>query len=800
MKNNRGHKIQNETLGFLWLTLCILTSLSLFSYDPNDTGFFSTHPNHEISNFVGPVGAYWSGGLFMLLGVGAYMVPAVMFVTSLAMFLQKEIEWLAKLLWCSVYFFSLSCLLDLQSFVGRGLNLPSPGGVVGSTMDDFFTKILGNGGWTLLMVALFIVATIFLFGLHPVKLAQEFQFLYQQWKEEREEKRLLESGEEGELELKRRRLKEQMERIKRSISQDEAEQATPQVIDSSARETRAEKKAKEARELKEEKVKEEKAKPPAPVIDATRNTPTRAPEKKKEIPAVSRVLNVKDYQFPGKELLEAAVDISLVPTNEKELQANSALLVAKLKEFGIDCAPGTITKGTTITRYELFPAPGVRVDRIKSVQNDIALAMKAERVNILAPIPGKDTVGVEIPNISKVAVRLKDLFESDAWVNSKARIPLAIGKDIYGGTMIADLAEMPHLLVAGTTGSGKSVVINCIILSLLYRFSPEDLKLILVDPKVVEMQMFNPIPHLITDVVTEPKNVLKALRQVVFEMERRYQILAKVGVKNIVNFNNRPKSTKPVEAPAPEATLEPDEDLFGEKLAPKTLEIPEKLSYWVVIIDELADLMQTASAEVEALIARITQKARAAGIHLIVATQTPRREVVTGVIKANIPSRIALQVASGIDSRVILDDLGAENLLGKGDLLYLAPGAAKSSRGQGAFVSEEEVHRVIDFIAAQIPADRNSELHQKLNSNEEEQEPLDEESLERLKHCYQIMRAEKKISASFVQRRMSIGYNTAARLIEVLEKRGVIGEADANNPARPREILIDLENPPKWLL
>jgi S-DNA-T family DNA segregation ATPase FtsK/SpoIIIE len=796
---NRGHKIQNETLGFVWLTLGILTILSLFSYDPNDTGFFSTHPNREISNFVGPVGAYWSGGLFMLLGVGAYMVPAVMIVTCIAMFLQKEIEWLAKILWCSVYFFSLTCLLDLQSFIGSGLNLPSPGGVVGSTMDDFFTRILGNGGWTLLMVALFIVATIFLFGLHPVRLAQEFQALYHQWREEREEKKLMASGEEGELELKRRRLKEQMERIKRSIPLDEVDspKPTPQVVDTTAREPRSEKKSKEIKEPKEEKARE-----PAPIIDATRKAPSKGTEKKKEVPAVTRVSSIQDYQFPGKELLEAAADMSLVPTNEKELQANSALLVAKLKEFGIDCAPGTITKGTTITRYELFPAPGVRVDRIKSVQNDIALAMKAERVNILAPIPGKDTVGVEIPNISKVAVRLKDLFESDLWINSKARIPLAIGKDIYGNTMIADLAEMPHLLVAGTTGSGKSVVINCILLSLLYRFSPEDLKLILVDPKVVEMQMFNPIPHLITDVVTEPKNVLKALRQVVFEMERRYQILAKVGVKNIVTFNNRPKSSKPADipAPAPEPSLEADEDLFGEKIAPKALEIPEKLSYWVVVIDELADLMQTASAEVEALIARITQKARAAGIHLIVATQTPRREVVTGVIKANIPSRIALQVTNGIDSRVILDDLGAENLLGKGDLLYLQPGESKASRGQGAFVSEEEVHRVIDFIAAQIPADRNSELHQKLNSSEEEEEALDDETLERLKHCYQIMRAEKKISASFIQRRMSIGYNTAARLIEVLEKRGVISEADANNPARAREILIDLDHPPKWLL
>lgn len=766
-------------------------------------GFFSTHPNTESTNFVGPVGSYWAGGLFMLLGVGAYMVPVVMIVISVSLFLQKEIDWLSKILWSSAYFFSLSCLLHLQSWIGQGLNLPSSGGLVGSTMDDFFIRILGSGGWTLLMVALFIVSTIFLFGLHPVKLAQEFSALYQQWRQEREERKILEMGEEGELEIKRRRLKEQMEKIRRSIPLDETSappsKPTPQIIDTTVKEKTPESKSKES-EKKSEKVKETPQEPIA-VIDGTKSASPKSAEKKKEKPIApaTRVMDIADYKIPGIELLENA-SVGATPTNEQELQANSALLVAKLKEFGIECTPGTITKGSTITRYELSPAAGVRVDRIRGLQNDIALAMKAERVNILAPIPGKDTVGVEIPNTSKVAVRLRDLLESNAWHQSKARLPLAIGKDIYGNTMIADLAEMPHLLVAGTTGSGKSVVINCILLSLLYRFKPDELKLILVDPKVVEMQMFNPIPHLITDVVTDPKNVLKALRQVVFEMERRYQILAKTGVKNIVTFNNRPKKEKPVEPPpATNPDLELEEDLFGEKTVNKTLEIPDKLPYWVVVIDELADLMQTASVEVEALIARITQKARAAGIHLIVATQTPRREVVTGVIKANIPSRIALQVASGIDSRVILDDTGAENLLGKGDLLYLSPGAAKAGRGQGAFVSEEEVHRVIDYIATQLPAERTSDLHQKLNSNDEDAEELDDETLERLRYCYQVMRAEKKISASFIQRKMSIGYNTAARLIELLEKRGIISEADSNNPARPREILIDLENPPAWL-
>ncbi|MFM8807927.1 MAG: DNA translocase FtsK, partial [Chthoniobacterales bacterium] len=357
-----------------------------------------------------------------------------------------------------------------------------------------------------------------------------------------------------------------------------------------------------------------------------------------------------------------------------------------LKQFGLEASAGDITRGPTVTRFEVYPARGVRVDRIVSLEKDIARATRAEKINILAPIPGKDTVGIEIANSKKINVVFRELLESREWAESKAKIPLALGKDVYGRTIIADLAQMPHLLIAGTTGSGKSVCVNAIIASMLYKFSPEQLRFIMIDPKVVEMQHYGKLPHLAANVVTEPKKVLLALRYVIDEMERRYRIFAKCGLRNIHSFNARPIEGKKDETPPPEPEPEENEDeegiedeVLGAPPPPKKeeeLKIPDRLPFIVVIIDELADLMQTAPADVESAIARITQMARAAGIHMIVATQTPRADVVTGVIKANIPSRIAFQVASKLDSRVILDANGAEKLLGQGDMLYLPPGTS----------------------------------------------------------------------------------------------------------------------------
>lgn len=430
------------------------------------------------------------------------------------------------------------------------------------------------------------------------------------------------------------------------------------------------------------------------------------------------------------------------------------------------------------------------MERICNLERDLARTMKAERINILAPVPGRDTVAIEVANPSKVKVLLRDLIECAEWNSSSAHLPISLGKDVYGATLIDDLADLPHALIAGTTGSGKSVCINTLLLSLLYRFSPDDLRLILIDPKVVELQVYNRLPHLVVPVVTEPKKVLLALRWVTVEMEKRYRYMAKAGVRNIATFNTRVRVPHRVE----ELDLAPQME-NGDPAPPPPISseepLPDRLPYIVVIIDELANLMQVAPAEVENAIALLSAKARAAGIHLVIATQTPRAAVITGVIKTNVPARIAFQVPSGVDSRVILDESGAENLLGKGDLLYLRPGASKLIRAQGAFVSDEEVSRVIDFIAAQAKPFYEQEIHAKLTKPSSGDSDLSEKDEDLLHSALEVVKIEKRASTSLLQRKLGLGYGRAAWVIDQFESRGIIAPRDG---AKDREILVDLDN------
>ncbi len=520
---------------------------------------------------------------------------------------------------------------------------------------------------------------------------------------------------------------------------------------------------------------------------------------------------MEKYEFPSYELLKKVeISAEVTESERNELIATQRLIISSLKSFGVEVTPGPITKGPTITRYEVVPAEGLRINKITNLKDDLMRVVKAVSMHILAPVPGKDTVGIEIANRRKVPVSLRSLLEDPSFTASTKKIPLALGKDVYGNTVIGDLAAMPHLLVAGTTGSGKSVCINSIISSILYRFRPDELKFILVDPKVVEMEPYSRLPHLIIPVVTEPKKVVGALRWCVNEMERRYHLFQKVHVRNFESFNNRPPNPSENEHSVPE--LPGDEELADRVARELELgeggsvwddedeevdemneeEIPARLPYIVVIIDELADLMQTAPADTEGYIARLTQKARAAGIHLIVATQTPRSNVVTGVIKANIPSRIAFQVSSALDSRIILDQGGAENLLGKGDLLFLPPGSAKLERAQGAFVSDNEVEAIVDHCAKQAKQRFLIEVQQSIEMGGDEQDDngsgvdaADEETFER---CVEVVRSERKASTSLLQRRLRIGYGKAARMMELLEARKVIAPSDGTN--RPREVLI----------
>jgi len=551
-----------------------------------------------------------------------------------------------------------------------------------------------------------------------------------------------------------------------------------------------------------EKPGEPKAEPVVHIADGSARKP-RMPKKPKPLTVASTPI-IGNYQLPPMDFLQHA-DMTLKPTESKEeLMANARLMQQTLAQFEIEVSLGDITKGPTITRYELHPAPGVKLEKITALSNNIAAALKAERIHILAPVPGKSSVGVEVPNSIKTKVIVRDLFESDEWRNSKAKIPIALGKDVYGHPIIADLVEMPHVLIAGSTGSGKSVCINCIITSLLYKFSPDQLRFVMIDPKVVELQQYNALPHLVVPVVTDPKKVILALRWVVNEMEKRYQIFARVGVRNIASFNSRVnKKLVPQEPELPlmakKEKVEPGAEGFAVEVdeqivvpREEDIVIPEKLSYIVVIIDELADLMLVAPADVEMAIARITQMARAAGIHCIVATQRPSVDVITGVIKANITARIAFQCASRVDSRTILDAMGADKLLGKGDMLYLPPGSAKLIRAQGALITDHEINCIVEFIAKQGKPNYDLEIHRQLSqpaSTFENETGIDEDE-DLIQQCIEVIRSEQKASVSLLQRRLRLGYTRAARIMDELESRGIVGPGKG---AEPRDILIDLD-------
>jgi S-DNA-T family DNA segregation ATPase FtsK/SpoIIIE len=498
----------------------------------------------------------------------------------------------------------------------------------------------------------------------------------------------------------------------------------------------------------------------------------------------------KNYQFPPLSLLREQVRASAAD-GEEEHRQNAINLLRILSEFGVEVTLGEIHVGPVITRYEVVPAPGVRVEKISGLDKNIALGMRAQSVRILAPIPGKAAVGVEVPNQRPTPVGMRELLESEDWGGTKAEIPIALGKDVSGAPLVSDLAKMPHLLIAGATGSGKSVCINSIVASILYSKSPKDLRMIMVDPKVVELKIFNSLPHMLIPVVTEPKKVPAALKWLLKEMEQRYQIFAKVNVRNIVGFNQRKRGgEEPPPPPEAQGTLEGVDPLAG-------VEIPDRLPYIVAIIDELADLMAVAPADIETNIARLAQLARAAGIHLIIATQRPSVNVITGVIKANLPSRIAFQVASQVDSRTILDTKGADTLIGRGDMLFSPPGSSRLVRAQGAFVSDEEVQAMVEHLKRNGPPQYAQSVQQQIDRAAREDEDGEGEDGDlgdddELYHeAMEVLKATRRASTSMLQRKLKIGYNRAARIMEIMEEKGIVGP---ENGSSPREILVDLDS------
>ena len=832
-----GPSLGQEVVALAILGTGILLLLALFSFDPRDLSFYSQPPQNPKANLVGPAGAYLGGILFLLFGLGSYLFPVVFIAGGLLLFFAKEVRYSQKFLLLGMLLITGASLLQLAAPVfgpslanplfsgAQGLDAaPSPagkmpGGYIGYFLNDkFLAPILGTVGAVLVFGLSYLVVLVLLFEFRPAELARAFgeagrAIVDQYW-----DYRIRKAAPDERLGLEQKKLEVEQKRLQRRLAREKVEAAkkpvetapavhrpSPKIVDTtitplpSTLPGASAPKSKSAQPKPEKPEKTEKAetkikdlgKPVSPLATLSAETPAEAPAAprpktvKPPTPAAIRP-SYDAYKLPSIDLLQKSEKEARPTYTEDELKTNQQRIVEALAHFDIEVSPGDITRGSTITRYELYPAPGVRVERIVNLERDLARTMKAERINILAPVPGRDTVAIEVANSAKIKILLRDLLESGEWSGSRAHLPISIGKDVYGATLVDDLADLPHLLIAGTTGSGKSVCINTLLLSLLYRFGPDDLRLILIDPKVVELQVYNRLPHLVVPVVTEPKKVLLALKWVINEMEKRYRYMAKAGVRNIGTYNSRSRSPKNVE----ELDLAPR--LEGEEPAAPSGEepLPDRLPYIVVIIDELANLMQVAPAEVENAIALLSAKARAAGIHLVIATQTPRAAVITGVIKTNVPARIAFQVPSGVDSRVILDESGAENLLGKGDLLYLRPGAAKLIRAQGAFVSEDEVGRVIDFIAAQAKPYYEQEIHAKMTKPSTGDSELSEKDEELMSRSLEVIRQEKRASTSLLQRRLGLGYGRAAWVIDQFESRGIIGPKDG---AKDREILVDLD-------
>ncbi|MGI8431233.1 MAG: DNA translocase FtsK, partial [Chthoniobacterales bacterium] len=794
MAKRTQHNAWNEVYALILLGSGTLLFLALISYVPKDipTWFpllnVTSAPNHPAQNFLGPIGAILAGICYFMIGAASYLLAVTILGFGGAKLFHGELKVSRRLGWIALFIISGACLLHLQHWFLRDwrsvFQIRGPGGWVGDVIGRHLFRFFLGKGSVIVLFGLYLTSLILMTGLRPIHLVRQTVLASKRalvaarlWLLHR---RMHRTDLRGQLEISQQQIAKQQRAIEKTLRkkgapvpevllEEFANRPEPKVVDTTALADDAAPAARKKPSLAELKKKGRKG-AAEPSLGA----------------AAAPGFNAEDYELPGIDLLDSQDSEGRVAADPAELAEIQQTLIDTLEQFGIKVAPGDITKGPTITRYEVYPAKGVRVDKIVSLERDLARATRAERINILAPIPGKDTVGIELANSRKVKVTLRELLQSEDWNATTAKLPIALGKDVYGKTIIADLAQMPHLLVAGTTGSGKSVCINALIASMLYRFTPDQLRFIMIDPKVVEMQVYNSLPHLVIPVVTDPKKVLLALRWVIDEMEKRYKIFAKAGVRNITSFNARPKKKTQAELDLDvEAGVSPaNAPAAADPAAPTPIRvpradepiIPEHMSYIVVIIDELADLMQTAPADVESAIARITQMARAAGIHLIVATQTPRADVTTGVIKANIPSRIAFQVASKIDSRVILDENGADRLLGQGDMLYLPPSTSRLIRAQGVLVTDEEITRLVDFVSAQSPPAFDLAMHEKLDStsaaNEEDVTDEDEELVEK---CLEIIRQEKRASTSLLQRRLRLGYTRAARIVDILEQRGILG-------------------------
>ncbi len=765
--------IQREVIGVMLIALSLLTLLSLLSFVPGEAktvaaGAPAANPPR---NLIGSFGAVLAGGFFYLIGGAGYLFPLLLGRVGLRCFSQSPVSIrlrtagssLAAVLFLSAFLhLEATAVPTLTSgLVYRGV----AGGVCGQILAEGLRAWFASTGAHILIITGFLVSLLFT---TPLSLTEFVHAMPARWTA----------------------LREQLAALM-------PERAEPSPIESANRRQRG-KPAKADRE-------QERAEPAAALIEETVSNPpsewpviqpplqavmasVEATEAEPEIAPVS--VDAGDYQLPDPDELLTDPSGPVTRMSDEELKAQSDVLMRALTSFGIEGKVTEVRPGPVVTMYEFEPSPGTKVARIVNLADDLALGLKATSLRIVAPIPGKSVVGIEVPNLARETVSMKEVVMSETFTKARSKLTLALGKDIFGAPATADLKTMPHLLVAGATGAGKSVGLNTMLLSILFSARPSEVKLLLIDPKMLEFSAYDGIPHLLRPVITDAKSAARGLGWVVAEMERRYKLLSEAGVRNIDAYNRKVAGLHEAFAEEAAAANQPELPMqflteearlaAGESTDPEVNPgprdrptPPEPLPYIIVMIDELADLMMVAPKDVEDKIARLAQMARASGIHLVLATQRPSVDVLTGLIKANFPARIAFQVSSKTDSRTILDANGAEALLGRGDMLYLASGTGRLARLHGSFVSDDDVRRVVEFVKKQALPKYDPEL-QSLKQEEAAEEEAKDEVYEQAK---ELVLSSGQASASLIQRRLRVGYPRAARMIEQMEADGIVGAA-----------------------
>ena len=755
--------IKNTLLNFfsyflIGLSLYIL--IVLVSYNPSDSGFFNTNSSDVVFNLGGPLGAKISDFLFTLIGYSSYGLLIIGCIWSgQIIFLKNKYNSLAKVV---VRLTSSIILLLSISSILEFYNSGIAGGVTGKILFQFLSSSIGAVG-ALIFFVLFIIPSS----------ANAFNFSWLIALQKLGELILMISASvlsvtkliANNLKLNVLKLFDYLKNLVNSLN-----------------DVREAKKVKAKKEPKSKKILFESNKQ-EPIPSKQQEIKTETKLKEVDAPTQDQVNTVeKKTKMPSTQLLDRALDDGS-SLSEAELNELALLLETKLEEFGIEASVETVLPGPVVTRFEIQPAPGTKASKITNIAQDIARSLSVSSVRVVEVIEGKSVVGIEIPNTNRKMVRLTEILSSNAFKTSTSNLTLALGHDIAGKPVVVDLAKMPHLLVAGTTGSGKSVGVNAMLLSLLFKSDPKDVRLILIDPKMLELSVYDGIPHLLTPVITDMTDASNGLRWCVVEMDRRYKLMSLMGVRNLAGFNKKIKEAADNGKQILNPLLEDQEEYL------------EELPSIVVVVDEFADMMMLVGKKVEHLIARIAQKARAAGIHLILATQRPSVDVITGLIKANIPTRIGFQVSSKIDSRTIIDQGGAEQLLGYGDMLYLPPGVGVPIRVHGAFVGDDEVHRVVDDWKSRAEPDYIDNIVNDAQdtgpipgwSGSESSGGSAEDSDELYDEAVNFVIESRRASISAVQRKLRIGYNRAARLIEAMEEAGLVSEMSSNGS---REVLV----------